>query len=236
MDTLGKRIKRAIKKSRWNQGQLAKELGVNPRYVSEWVNDKAVPKEEHLDQMEDLLGELRATPLGKWLLGAREEKGLSRQELAEVSGVSYPTIYNIEKEKNTSPRQETIKSLEDALKETVPEETNKRLEEESSVEGLGRMEDFKPSKLMHKEWPRVAGVYVLYDANGRPVYVGQSQNIRKRLRDHQDKWWYREEIVVHASFIKIDDKQLRMQVESIMIKFLKSFTLFNDRLTEKFDD
>ena len=98
------------------------------------------------------------------------------------------------------------------------------------------MSNFNPSDTAREEeWPRVAGVYVLYDKNSRPVYVGQSQNIYERLKDHSEKWWYRKEIVCDASFIEIDDKELRRQVESILIKFLKSFTLFNKQHAEEFD-
>ena len=234
MSTLGERIKLGLKEKGWNQTQLAKELGVTPGYVSQWANDRVVPKEEHLMQMEKILGGLRSAAIEVWLRGARMEKGLSPQQLATAANVSLATIYNIEGGRNTSPRPDTIKKLEGALG-NLPEKASEQLAKESRIEGLGRMEDFGPSKSNHEEWPKVAGVYVLYDQNERPVYVGQSHNIHNRLMQHAlDKDWYAsEEIVSTASFIQIDEEKLRRQVESILIKFLKSYILFNKQHKRK---
>ena len=53
--------------------------------------------------------------------------------------------------------------------------------EEVNIEGLGEFSDFDP----HSDtslWPEGGGVYVFYDISHRPIYVGQSGNIQRRLK------------------------------------------------------
>jgi hypothetical protein len=83
------------------------------------------------------------------------------------------------------------------------------------------------------EWPTGAGIYVLYDVSDRPIYVGQGLRISVRLRDHQEKFWYRAPIVKYAAYASIDNKQLREQIERVLIKFLKSNAVLNQQNVDR---
>jgi len=68
---------------------------------------------------------------------------------------------------------------------------------------------------------------VLYDVTGRPTYVGQGQEIKARILAHEQKFWFKRPVVQTARYIKITDPKLRLQVEMILIRFLKSHLLIN---------
>jgi excinuclease UvrABC nuclease subunit len=105
------------------------------------------------------------------------------------------------------------------------------VERSAEIEGVGRMSDFDPHT--DDEFPPEPGVYVLYDVSDRPVYVGKSDNIRRRLRDHVDKFYYRRPIVEKASYVRVDDATLRGQLEETLIKFLKSNAVINQQLVDR---
>lgn len=113
----------------------------------------------------------------------------------------------------------------------IPEEVKVESESEQGVAGLGSLKDFDPHS--DADRPTSAGVYVLYDISDRPIYVGRSQNIARRIREHDDKFWFKRPIVNHASYIEIPDKTLRDQVEQILIKFLKSNAVINKQSVDR---
>lgn len=76
-------------------------------------------------------------------------------------------------------------------------------------------------------YPTVGGIYVLYDISQRPLYIGQGRSIDKRLKDHNDKFWFRSPIVETGSYVQIDNQSLRKKVEAVLIKFLKSNAVIN---------
>jgi hypothetical protein len=67
----------------------------------------------------------------------------------------------------------------------------------------------------------------------RPIYVGQGQKISARLRDHVEKFWFRPPIVQNAAFVGIDNKELREQIEKVLIKFLKSNAVLNQQNVDR---
>jgi predicted GIY-YIG superfamily endonuclease len=92
--------------------------------------------------------------------------------------------------------------------------------------------DFDPHS--EKDWPKCAGVYVLYDVSERPIYIGMATNMSTRLKYHSDRFWFRSPIVQWASYIEVMDKKLRSQLEQVMIKFLKNNAVINKKETETF--
>ncbi len=96
---------------------------------------------------------------------------------------------------------------------------------------IGELTEFDPYD--QAGYPRVAGIYVLYDICERPLYVGQGMSIDKRLRNHVDKFWFKSPIVESASYVRIDDKSLRERVEAVLIKFLKGNAVINKRLVDR---
>lgn len=157
--------------------------------------------------------------------------GLSIGELASRAGLSYPAIYNLEKGVTRSLRDSTRKKTEAALSITIPSETTKEVEEESKILGLGNFEDFNPHD--DEERPREPGIYMLYDISERPIYVGEGADVRKRIKDHEEKFWFKRPIVWSASWIRIEDPKLRGQIEQLLIRFLKSNAVINKQHVER---
>ena len=59
------------------------------------------------------------------------------------------------------------------------------------------------------------------------MYVGQGDRIANRLRDHREKFWFRQPIIQSGAFIGINEKALRQKMEKVLIKFLKSGAVLN---------
>ena len=80
-----------------------------------------------------------------------------------------------------------MKKLADALEhgemDSVGSELTKEIEGSNTIPGLGTFEEFSPYE--EGEQPDCAGVYVLYDGADRPIYVGQSQDISTRIKQHK---------------------------------------------------
>ena len=95
-------------------------------------------------------------------------------------------IYNIEAGRISNPRPATIKKLESALGAEIPTEVKDETREEATIKDVGELVDFDPHD--DDDLPSTPGIYVLYDISERPIYVGQGTAIKKRIRDHQDKF------------------------------------------------
>lgn len=74
---------------------------------------------------------------------------------------------------------------------------------------------------------------MLYDVSERPVYVGKSKDIAKRIKSHLDRFWYREPIIQTACYIQVVDSNLRHQLEQVLIKFLKSNAVLNKQSVDR---
>jgi transcriptional regulator with XRE-family HTH domain len=151
--------------------------------------------------------------------------------LAEGAGLSVPTIYWIEAGKAENPRPRTIERLEKALGKKLDKEFEEEVQESSRVEGIGQLQDFDPHD--KNDWPSESGVYVFYDISDRPVYVGMGNDIASRIKDHEDRFWFKRPIVERASYITVKDKRLRKQIETILIKFMKSNAIINKQEVER---
>ncbi len=82
--------------------------------------------------------------------------------------------------------------------------------------------------------PEDAGVYVFYDISDRPIYVGQSKNIRARISgDHTTRFWFKAPIVQSGAYVKIDDEDLRKRIEAVLIRFLKSNAVLNKQHVDR---
>jgi hypothetical protein len=121
--------------------------------------------------------------------------------------------------------------LENALGAEAPDALLKAVEEEAEIEGVGQFTDFDPHD--ENDFPEEPGVYVLYDISDRPIYVGEGGVIRERIRDHMQKFWYRAPIVEKASYVRVEERRLRRQLEDTLIKFLKSNAVINKRQVDR---
>lgn len=230
----GEDIKRLRVEADLTQMQLAEKLGVWQTQVSAWETGRSLIGEEHQKLVAKLFGKSEsavANPFGDWLKRERERRNLTVQELASKAEVSAPAIYNIEAGRITNPRSGTRDRLATALSVDVPTDVTDLVKSESEIKGLGIFTDFDPHA--KDDLPTASGIYVLYDVSERPVYVGQGKSIAARIKDHHEKFWFKHPIVDTASYIEVKDEALREQIESLLIKFLKSNAVLNKQKVER---
>jgi len=233
-----KNLREARIRAGLSQEELATKIGVTQPMISIWELGRAEPSEDHEKNLRIVLGlggavdgTVDASPLAAWLSKARLAKGWSVPELAHEAGITPPAVYRIENGVTRNLRAVTRKKLEKALGSKVPQDTAKELAKEAEVKGLGSLEDFDPH--VDSERPTEAGIYVLYDISERPVYVGEGGNVRTRIKDHEDKFWFKRPIVESASWINVADDDLRKQIETLLIKFLKSNAVINKQNVDR---
>jgi transcriptional regulator with XRE-family HTH domain len=247
--TTGERIRRNRIRIGWTQGDLGKKLRVSQVTVSNWESGKSPLRSDSKKKIFALLGisnerrsstaddqpapsfEAGPSPFGAWLNRTRLESGMSVPELASASDVSSPQLYNIESGRTPNPRKETVARIAKALGKSLPQETRAETKEEATVEGVGEFVEFDPHD--SDDWPDVPGIYVLYDISDRPVYVGQGSSIRTRIRDHEEKFWFKQPIVSAATYLKVPDTKLREKIEKILIRFLKRNAVINKQHVER---
>jgi transcriptional regulator with XRE-family HTH domain len=179
-------------------------------------------EEDELDQRLD-----DASPFGDWLRKEIAKRDISIQELADKAGLTYVGVWSIVKGHTRSPRDKTRAKLYAALDSEVPSEIETEVENQSNVSGY-TWTDFSPYDL--QTIPELGGVYVFYDITDRPVYVGKSRsNVRSRVQDHRSRFWFREPLVIRGSFLAIPERDMCDKIEMILIKFLGTHALLNQK-------
>lgn len=242
LNNIGEAIRAARKQNALTQKDLASKLNLAQATISNWEKGKAEPDTEQRESLQAILGadtlaekstgqRDASSVLAAWLAKARQEAGMTVAQLAKNANVSVPTIYNVEAGRAQNPRRRTIELLEKALKRKFEEEFQEEVRKASIVEGIGEFQDFDPHD--KADWPSESGIYVFYDISERPVYVGMANDIAGRIQGHADRFWFKSPIVERASYIPIKDKKLRKQIETILIKFLKSNAIINKQGVER---
>lgn len=232
-----KKIREARIKSGLSQAELAAKLKISQPQMSLWERGKATPSPVYLKKLSAVLGvdnpetASDVSALAAWLSKARIEKGFSVPELALKTGLTPPAIYRIEHGVTRNLRAATQQKLESALASKLPEDTAQEVAQESEVQGLGIFEDFDPHIV--EDRPDGPGIYMLYDISERPIYVGQGSNVAKRIKDHEDKFWFKRPVIESASWIRVADAALRVQIEALLIKFLKSNAVINKQHVDR---
>jgi len=241
---LGPAIRVARKQNALTQAELAAKIGVTQTTIHNWEMGKTEPDDATKDKLRSILGGALSSPgvsgsvdqssvIAAWLNKARETAGMTVGQLADKSGLSAMTIYNIAAGKAQNPRKRTVELLERALSAKFESEFAEEVRKASTIEGIGEFQDFDPHD--EEDWPDDPGVYVFYDISDRPVYVGMASVISKRLKGYPMQFWFRRPIVESASYIPVKDEKLRRQIETILIKFLKSNAIINKQGVERED-
>jgi hypothetical protein len=74
----------------------------------------------------------------------------------------------------------------------------------------------------------VSCIYVLYDVAKRPVRIGQTKDLRRRIKEYEDNyWWFRSPTVESFAYVKVNDQQFRRKAEKVMIKLVGEYAIFN---------
>jgi len=206
---------------RTQEGRINEDISPSPVSIS------APARESTYSEVDAISG---PGHFGNWLQSALIERGMTQTALARESGISADSIGKIIRGQIRNPRETTREAIQTALGSTPTVEVTDAILEEINIEGLGEFSDFDPHGDSN-QWPEGAGVYVFYDISQRPVYVGQSANVRRRLNQYNEgtrrPWWFHPPIVQSASFIPVEDETTRIQLEKIMITFLKSNAVLN---------
>jgi transcriptional regulator with XRE-family HTH domain len=242
----GQELLKARINSGLTQDAVAERLGVAQPTISTWEKGKSTPSKEQMTKLEAFLGPLgtqkgdtdsdtstETSAFGVWVNSVRSKKGWTVVELAAKAGVSAPTIYNLENGRIDNPQEKTRTRIVTALGVTPESEIVAETKRAAQIEGLGNLEDFDPYD--PEDLPEGSGVYVFYDIAQHPLYVGESQDLAKRLKDYSDKYWFKRPIVESGSFVKIAEKKLRKQVEQLLIRFLKSNAVLNKQHVDRND-
>lgn len=123
--SVGENIRFYRKKAGLTQKQLADICNISVNCIKQYETNKRHPKIEYLRNIskalnvteQDLCTELPKT-IGQLIKEARKEKGLTQDELAEISNVNRNTIHKYEQGQRM-PRINFIKSLASALDKPI---------------------------------------------------------------------------------------------------------------------
>lgn len=234
---LGKLIRERRVTNGLTQRELADRIQVSQATVSTWEVGRFQPDRQQLRLLEKVLGEITDSeapdiglpPLSAWLSRAMERRKMTAPEVAAKAGVSVPAVYNLLNGRVENPREKTRTSIEKVLGERW--EPSEEPAESGNATGLGRLVDFDPHD--QTDIPTKPGVYVFYDLSQRPVYIGQANDISRRVKEHNDQFWFKPPIVETASYVEVTDKTLRDQLETVLIQFLKKNAIINRRKTAR---
>ena len=207
--------------STWESGN-AKPQGKLGKLVYAWL-DKADSSETDVAGSDDE----PTTAFGEWLSGERQSRKLTRGELAAKAKISAQAIYLIETGRVRNPWKQTRDRLVEALGAAeAAEQVLEELEQEEEISGGALLNDFSPWD--DKTIPEAPCVYVYYDRTDRPIYIGQSNNLRTRNRQHQanENWFFRR-LVERGAYIELTGKADRDRTEKLLIHFLGRNTMFN---------
>lgn len=120
MQLSAEEIKAARERLQLTQGELAQEVGVSLRTISNWERGSNVPRNRMGALVEALGFERGDEPesveeaLGKLVTEARTSMGLSKEKLAEIAGVAKNTLLHFEQGKRM-PFDMTQRKIERAL-------------------------------------------------------------------------------------------------------------------------
>lgn len=231
-----KRIARWIKSSRIHAGleqkRLALRLGVYKEEVAQWENGAITPSKEMLIRISKVLN-VNIDPkiindLKEWVQKRREELGLSKEQLAQKAGLSTLTVYFIEKGRIENPTRITVSSLEKVLGK-MPAELGQEVKEKRQAGEFDYSGPFPKQvwkDIVEKEG-KIPCVYILYDKKKRPLYVGRTDDLKRRFQEHEKDSIRFVTWVEYFAYVVVKDEGFRKKMESVMIKVLGEDALFN---------
>jgi transcriptional regulator with XRE-family HTH domain len=232
-------IARIIRKGReemdMSQQNLAKMIGSSQAMISHWENGRIEPTSEFKKKLSAALGvEFSLTKeggsLGEWLKIEREKQGISRAELAKRAGIAPITLYFIETGRTESPQESTINSLKKVLG-AVPSKVTKEVESEEKVGDFVFKGTFPIAKWRENIGSgTISCIYVFYDELQRPVRIGQTEDLARRMKEYESNyWWFRVPTVETFAYVTVDDSEFRRKAEKVMIKLVGANAIFNDQ-------
>jgi transcriptional regulator with XRE-family HTH domain len=236
MKITNEQIRKAREALGLSQNDFASKLGLTGSAVSLMETGQTSPISVDEDSSEYLAWRALLTgdrakiaqlpsPFAAWLRATRMQKKMTPEALAELSKMTKYSLGCLERAQD-QPTPGIIRRLEDALGTKYPAPQLTPADSNSSpIAGVGNLKDFDPHIV--DERPLCAGIYVLYDISERPIYVGESKNIRQRLKQHEEKFWFKRPLVEFAAYIEVENDAMRKGIEQILINFLRSNAVLN---------
>ena len=132
-----------------------------------------------------------------------------------------------------NPWRQTRERLLRALGErSLPPSVEQEIEQQTEIGPSQQFSDF--SAWDDSTISETGCVYVYYDRTERPVYIGETNNLRARNRQHgdNDKCFFRR-LVESGAYVRIDSADERKRFEKLLIQFLRRNFLFNKKDTRK---
>lgn len=224
---------------------MGEKLGISQGYVAQIENESVNASPRVTQKILELSGQSRAeiesalkkaaekeSDFGDWVQERRAKLGLSRQELADKAGIPYITLYFIEKHETESPRQATIDAIKKVLGE-LPKDVQTEVVD-SAQGGFGEYQGPFP----FKEWEssiddKTPGIYVFYDVSNRPVYIGESKDIKRRIYEHDREFWFKPPVVHKVAYLVVKDDDIRARLEAAMIALVGEHAILNKQHTRR---
>lgn len=173
--------------------------------------------------------ELDITRLSERVRRKRQARRLARTRLATRATLSYPAICAIESGRTKKPHRSTIKSIERVLGE-LPSGLATEVKEDRSSEAFELLGPFPIERWEEsiRYNGKVSCIYVFYDAVKRPVRIGQTKDLRRRMKQYEDNyWWFRSPTVESFAYVKVNDPGFRRKAEKVMIRLVGEYAIFN---------
>ena len=232
--SLGEWIRTNREKKDLSQKGLAEKVGVSQPQVSTWENGSSEPSEDMMQRLSSLFGSEPSEgglegSFREWLKSRREQLGMSRMELAEKTGINYLTVSFIETGKTESPREATVRNLEKVLGK-MPTDVKREIKEERAAGEFDFLGPFPMETWEENVSDGFSCVYALYDDSMRPVRIGQTEDLRRRLGEYnRNYWWCRPPTVGRFAYVVINDSEMRKNIERVMIRLIGDLGIFNDK-------
>jgi transcriptional regulator with XRE-family HTH domain len=244
----GQRLRAAREARGVTRKQLADVFRVAPGTIVNWETKGTQPtvdlEKTALDWIEqpssspsnatDSVGAEDESPgFSDWLRTQRAQRNLTREALAARANLSPQAIFLIETGRVRNPWRQTRERLMKALGETaLPADVEQEIEEQTQIAADQHFNDFSPWE--ESTIPETGCVYVYYDRTERPIYVGETNNLRARNRQHavNHKWFF-PKLVESGAYVRINSVEERKRLEKLLIQFLRRNFLFNTKDTRK---
>lgn len=250
---LGRVLSEVMDRKGMSNSELARRMGVTVPAVAYWQKVETVPVGRIQELQEilgpELMGGSGAKPsvrtLKKRFEDLRSKYRVSVRELADLAELSAPAIHSVFVGQTKSPREQTLRRLEEGLGElqakyeegdAKPIESEER-DDENAEHGKAFVGQYIHLHNRHSDTVDkidAAGVYLLYGDHavtyredrpedkpkfhGSPEYVGQTENIGKRMRQYDPYWWFKG--VNWIAYIEENDGKQRLRIERLLIRLL----------------
>lgn len=251
MPLSGRTLHEVMDRQGMSDSELAEAMGVTPPAVAYWQRVDTVPA-KRIPKLVEILGQALmqgsgAKPsvhaLETTFKDLKSKYRVSVEDLANLAELSAPAIYKVFNGETKSPREQTLRRLEDGLGllqakcDEGDVEPSDDGEEATIAQSASRSFLGKHIRVLDRHSNEVneinaGGIYMLFgdhavtyqgentpaQFHGAPEYVGQTQNIGRRMREYEEIWWFRG--VDWIAYVEEHDKDQRKRMENILIRLL----------------